>query len=119
MIRNSTFDEMIRPEDVLEEVEIEIAPDAFEGPVTCAECGHAPERVISTTALRGGKILVEFEQYRCPHCGWERMTLEQARQLQIITHFFTDLYAETAVPPGAVLARVRPLTESDFLVRVG
>jgi hypothetical protein len=116
---DSTFDEMIHPDDLLEEVDIELAPESFEGPLTCAECGNAMERVISTTTVYDRRITVEFEQYRCPQCGWERMSLEQARQLQAIKHFFAHLLAKASPALEPSLARVRPLTASDFLVKVG
>jgi hypothetical protein len=116
---DSTFDEMIHPDDLLEAVDIELAPEAFEGPLTCAECGSAMERVISTTTVYDRRITVEFEQYRCPQCGWERMSLEQARQLQAINHFFAHLLAEASSTREPSLARVRSLTASHFLVEMG
>lgn len=109
------FDEIVHPDDILEEVELELAEDTFDEPFSCPDCNERMERIISTTTLREGQITIEFEQFRCPHCGLERMTLKQAQQLQTIKHFFINLSTEST----AHKALVKPLTHSHFLVEVG
>jgi transposase-like protein len=110
-------DELVRPRDIIEEIELEFDSSAFIGPLTCSSCGHEMELVTSTKSLCEGKLVVEFEQYRCPLCRRERMTIEQAKRLEVVKRFLRQMEEERS-PLSPSIAKIKPLNSLEFVVRM-
>ncbi|MGQ9627335.1 MAG: hypothetical protein ACUVV0_10590, partial [Anaerolineae bacterium] len=62
----NNIDEVIRPEDILGEVDFEIAPNAFSGPLRCPNCEAEMQITTAVKSFWSGKISLTYEIYECP-----------------------------------------------------
>jgi hypothetical protein len=132
------IDEMVKPEDILEEVDFEIAPDAFSTSPRCIECDVETQAIIATKRFWDGKIVLAYEIYECPSCGRRFFNGEQARRYEKVVLLLKALAEDTPVYEQEVRrfedkwvislpldieaeglqASVKPLTRGDFLIRL-
>ncbi len=132
------IDEIVKPEDILEEVDFEIAPDAFSTSLHCIECGVEMKTVTATKSFWDSKIVLAYEIYECPGCGRRFFNGEQARRYEKVVLLLKALAEDTPVYEREVRrledrwvvslpldieaenlrASIKPLTRGDFLIRV-
>lgn len=73
-------DEEIREEDIIGEVKVTIAKDAFKGPFTC--CGRKTKLTTKKTSYFG--LDASYEAWKCTKCGKEYLETDQSKKLQKI-----------------------------------
>lgn len=72
--------EDLNPEDLQEQVQVQIDKDAFKGPFTCH--GRKTQRQSKQMMLKG--ISFSYEAWACSKCGKEYLDTEQAKKLERI-----------------------------------
>ncbi len=131
-------DEIVKPEDILEEVDFEIAPDAFSTSPRCIECDVEMKAVTATKHFWDGKIVLSYEIYECPNCGRRFFNGEQAKRYEKVVLLLKALTEDTPVyqrevhrledewvislplniEAESLRASVKPLTRGNFLIRL-
>src|SRR3989344_4296324 len=73
--------EDITPKDLEEEeIEVEIAKDAFKGPLACSICNKKMQKAIMDFNLPGRAITLHLEAYKCIECNKEYLSGDQAEK---------------------------------------
>jgi|Deesub1362B_J571_1020462.scaffolds.fasta_scaffold08853_1 hypothetical protein len=134
------MNELIKPEDIIEEeVELEIAPDAFFATPHCRNCDLEMRAITATKLLWNGKLIATYEIYECPRCAKRLFNGSQAKEYEKILLLAKALeegapvYEQSVklegegflvrLPVKGILrkelkASITPLTVGDFLVRL-
>lgn len=74
--------ESLKPEDIeKEDIKIKIAKGAFKGSISCQKCKIRMKKIASDIDIPDGDITIHIETYKCPKCGVERLSGEQAEKL--------------------------------------
>jgi len=114
MVEMSEKELLYSPEDLIaEDIELEIAPEAFTGPLHCPHCDAELELTTATKTLGDGKFTVSYEAYSCPKCNRRYFNREQARQFSSILLLEQLLEEKGPELEGSVL-----FDGHDFFVRL-
>lgn len=74
--------ENLKPEDIEEkEIKVKVAKGAFKGPIHCQRCKIKMEKIHTDMDIPDGDITIHLEAYKCPKCGRERLSGNQAEKL--------------------------------------
>ena len=74
--------EDLKQKDIEEkEIKIKIAKGAFKGPIHCQRCKIRMKKAYMDMDIPDGEITIHMEAYKCPKCGRERLSGDQAEKL--------------------------------------
>jgi len=74
--------ENLKPEDVEgKEIKIKVLKGAFGGQFHCQKCRIIMKRAHADIDLPDGELTLHMEAYKCPKCGREKLSGEQAEKL--------------------------------------
>jgi len=74
--------ENLKPEDIEErDIELEVSKEAFKCPIRCQTCKISMKKIETDINLPDGDITVHIEAHKCPKCGRERLSGDQAEKL--------------------------------------
>lgn len=81
MTRKIDYENLKQQDFEEEEIKVKIAKGAFKGPISCQRCKIKMKKIHSDMELPDGDITIHIEAYKCPKCGRERLSGDQAEKL--------------------------------------
>lgn len=135
--------EELKEEDIeAEDIKLDVSKSAFLRPLTCSDCKIKMKAVHTDFDLPDGSITIHLIAYRCPKCGQERLSGEQAIKFENLllasnalrgqsklsferamnfdgrSFFIRFPHEMTAGWNKNMLVEIAPIDKQDFFIRV-